>query len=257
MKHFIINCDDLGMHPSIDRAATDLLSTGRASSASILATGPSFDHAVQKLKQFKIAEVGIHLCITAEYSKASNRPISPRGSIPSLLRPDGNFYPDVVEELKTQLNLSELKQELVAQIEKVKGTGLQLDHIDGHMFFYELCGPKVMDLVSVLAQSYKLPLRNRALNLKHHPSQFFFVWEDCAQRPARFEFYKQVFSSAEDFFSELIIHPGDSLEEMSEFTTLARLRLDDYDFFRSDDFLEIRQQIKMASWRDVKKTLAV
>jgi len=252
-RRLIICCDDLGMHPSINNATIDLLESEKVQSASLLAVTPSFEHAVERLIGSGIQGVGVHLALNAEYSKIPWGPLSPTTDVPSLVKPDGFFYPST-ETGRVSWDVMEAEKELRRQIERVGETGLRITHLDGHLFFYEPSESSIefTQMVSELAKSYSVPLRLRnEPTTKDSAWRTYYIWEDHDDAEGRFEYYRALLSDPPGD-GEIIIHPADNLEAIGHFSNAGMRRLADYLFFSSDEFIELSENagIEMMGWGD-------
>lgn len=149
MKQLIINADDFGRHELINRAVQIAYEKGCLKSATIMAGGIDFDDAVNTAKKLSGLGVGIHLTL------ANGNPILPPKEIPSLVTEEGTFYDNHAAFLKRYLqgkiNFDEVRDELSAQIEKVKRAGLNLTHVDSHQHLHHV--PKIIDIVLELADA--------------------------------------------------------------------------------------------------------
>jgi predicted glycoside hydrolase/deacetylase ChbG (UPF0249 family) len=133
----ILNADDFGLTPGINRAIAELhsagaLSGGRAlTSATLMANGAAFDDAVAVAHAHPTLGVGCHIVLT------DGIPVSPPETIPSLLGPDGRcFRPTLTGFLRAlflgRIREQDITREASAQIEKLQRAGIQVTHIDSH-----------------------------------------------------------------------------------------------------------------------------
>jgi hopanoid biosynthesis associated protein HpnK len=127
----ILNADDFGLTRGINRAIAELHSAGVLPSATLMASGPAFDDAIAVARAHPSLGVGCHIVLT------DGAPVSPPGSIRSLLAPDGkNFRPSLVDFLQAlflgRINEEEVAREALAQIEKLQRAGINITHLDTH-----------------------------------------------------------------------------------------------------------------------------
>lgn len=152
MKSLIINADDFGRHELINRAVEKAFNTGCLKSATIMAGGKFFDDAVLIAKKNPGLGVGIH------FTLANGYPVLPPEKIPSLVTEDGVFYENYVVFLKKYLqgkvSQDEIKSELIAQLEKVQNSGINLTHFDSHQHLHHI--PGIIDIVLELAENAKI-----------------------------------------------------------------------------------------------------
>jgi predicted glycoside hydrolase/deacetylase ChbG (UPF0249 family) len=122
----IINADDLGAGEPTDRGIFKSFTTGIVSSASLLANGPSFESAAALALETNLP-VGVHLNLSEGYALT--------GPIEELTDNDGRFLGKQESRkrfIDNNISITAVKNELLAQIEKVKRTGLKPDHLDTH-----------------------------------------------------------------------------------------------------------------------------
>jgi predicted glycoside hydrolase/deacetylase ChbG (UPF0249 family) len=112
----IIHADDLGLCPEIDNASFRAFKAGWITSASAIATGPTFENVVRSAAKNKYQfDLGLHLTLTSEWPKLKMRPCSPADKVRSLVDQNGHFNPRLV--IANGLpNLGEVELELRAQV---------------------------------------------------------------------------------------------------------------------------------------------
>ena len=153
MKRIILNADDFGRHPCINEAVVKGLTRGWLRSASLMAVGPAFDEAIQICKQHPELGTGLHLTLI------DGRPILPADDIPSLVTDTGYFHADhnafLKQFLRGRIRLDEIRRELAAQLQKMRATGIEPDHIDSHQHLHVL--PGIIDIALDLAKTAGIP----------------------------------------------------------------------------------------------------
>jgi hopanoid biosynthesis associated protein HpnK len=127
----IINADDFGLTPGINRAILELHQAGVLTSATLMANGPAFDDAIAIAHTNPALGVGCHVVLT------DGIPLSPPQSIPTLLGPDGkNFRPTLssflIAALRGRISAEEIAREALAQIQRIQQAGLEVTHLDTH-----------------------------------------------------------------------------------------------------------------------------
>jgi chitin disaccharide deacetylase len=127
----IINADDFGLTPGVNRAIRELHQAGVLTSATLMATGPAFDDAVAIARANPTLGVGCHIVLT------DGAPVSHPESIPTLLGSDGkNFRPSLLGFLQALLRgiISEhdIEREALAQLQKLQLAGIDVTHFDTH-----------------------------------------------------------------------------------------------------------------------------
>ncbi len=127
----IVNADDFGLTRGINQAVSELHAAGVLPSATLMARGAAFEHAVATAKAHPALGVGCHVVLT------DGMPVSPRETIPTLLGPDGqSFRPSLnsflLAVVRGQVKHEELEREIVAQIYKLQAAGVHVTHLDTH-----------------------------------------------------------------------------------------------------------------------------
>ena len=121
--------------------------------ASLMVTGEAADDAVRLARAHPTLSVGLHLVIV------DGRAALPRARVPHLTDRDGRFRPGpVLAGLRAQfppMAQAELRQEVRAQLERFRETGLPLSHVDGHHHLH--LHPVVLDTLAALAREFEIP----------------------------------------------------------------------------------------------------
>jgi hopanoid biosynthesis associated protein HpnK len=127
----IINADDFGLTPGINRAIAELHQAGVLTSTTLMATGPAFEDAVRIARANPTLGVGCHIVLT------DGAPVLPPQNIPTLLGPDGKtFRPSFVDFiqalLRGKIRADEIEREALAQVQKLQRAGIRITHLDSH-----------------------------------------------------------------------------------------------------------------------------
>lgn len=87
-RYLVVVADDYGIGPATSRAILELAAGGRVTGAVLLVNAPFAEEAVRDWRRAGTPmELGWHPCLTLD------RPILPARRVPSLVRPDGHFWP--------------------------------------------------------------------------------------------------------------------------------------------------------------------
>lgn len=148
----IVNGDDFGCSPEINRAIEQAALEGILTSASLMMNGEAVDDAVRIAHRIPGLQVALHLTLT------EGRPISQEISAPALLSSSGllNTSPTKVG-LALQFSKETLRQidkEVAGQFRAFSETNLPFLHVDSHHHIH--AHPKVFDMVVKNAIRYKL-----------------------------------------------------------------------------------------------------
>ena len=156
-KVLILNADDLAVTHSEDVASFAALDQKLVTSATVMVPCPWFTEVADYAKAHPEADLGLHLTLTAEWQTYRWGPIASRALVPSLVGPDGYFYPNSAEVVK-HAKLDEVEIEIRAQIERAKSMGLQPSHLDAHMHAL-YASAELFNVFLKVAREYKLPIR--------------------------------------------------------------------------------------------------
>ena len=148
----IVNADDFGLSPAINRGVVDAHRHGIVTSASVMVNGPAFDDAVALAAQFPALDIGVHLTLT------ELRPVASAAGVSSLLDDDGRFAAHATDfarrYLRGSVRLAEVRTELDAQIRLAKRRGLAPSHLDSHQHVHAL--PGIARVVAELAHAHAI-----------------------------------------------------------------------------------------------------
>ncbi|MGD0367014.1 MAG: ChbG/HpnK family deacetylase [Acidobacteriaceae bacterium] len=126
----IVNADDFGLTPGINRSIAELHRAGVLSSATLMATGAFFDDAVTLAHANPALEVGCHILLV------DGTPALPPEQISTLCPNGQTFRPSltrfVADLFAFRIRASEITAEATAQIRRLQTAGLRVSHIDTH-----------------------------------------------------------------------------------------------------------------------------
>lgn len=146
----IIHADDLGISEHVNQGIARAYREGVLTSASIMAVGRAFDHAVQVCLDNPGLDIGLHLTLIEE------RPLSTPASVPTLVDARGCFRGSALDFTRSyllrQVNLNEVYLELDSQIRRVRDAGLAITHLDSHQHVHVL--PGIFDVTVQLARAH-------------------------------------------------------------------------------------------------------
>lgn len=130
----IVNADDLGLAPHVNRAIFDLIDRGRVTSATLMANGPAIEEAAKELKQFPRASFGVHLNLT-EFA-----PLAPAAGLAPILGADGRFNDNIRRIRLDGRTKTAIFTEWCAQIDRLRALGVTLSHFDSHHHVHTVAG---------------------------------------------------------------------------------------------------------------------
>jgi hopanoid biosynthesis associated protein HpnK len=150
-KRLIVNADDLGLTPGINRGVEKAFREGIVGSTSLLVNAPGFNDALSVIKDNPSLPVGIHLTLVG-----GDGPVTAPSRIPTLIDRGGRFFRSYGRFMMhyRRINFDEVRREFSAQIEKAMGAGIVPSHVDTHQHLHLL--PRVADIVLDLCGQYRI-----------------------------------------------------------------------------------------------------
>jgi len=134
LKKLIVNADDLGLTPGVNRGVLRAFQDGIVTSASLLVTGSAFESAVALAQQNQELDVGLHLALVEERAA-----LDPE-MLPTLVDETGRFPRTSAEFIRRaflgRISWHEVEREIAAQIALFQKTGLRLSHLDSHQHLH-------------------------------------------------------------------------------------------------------------------------
>jgi predicted glycoside hydrolase/deacetylase ChbG (UPF0249 family) len=176
---------------------------------------PWFVHAFEQAKQHRLL-VGVHLCITCDWDLYRWGPIT---RAESLRGEHGYFHPNHPTVAK-HAKESDIHDEMLAQIERVKAMGWEPTHLDTHMMGSSAAGPyadMVKSIVRKLADRFGLvyTYERDANGLRHFEGECGLSAQSDAQ------VFEQLQSFKADGAYHLIGHAAEATAELDQMATPA------------------------------------
>jgi predicted glycoside hydrolase/deacetylase ChbG (UPF0249 family) len=123
----IVNADDFGISPAVNREIGGLASAGLLTSTTMLVNAPATAEAVGMSARLDRISIGLHLALTQFKPASSDQRLSP------ILNSGGEFDGNAVRAAKITPALSEaIFIEWSAQVEQFLSYGIPLSHVDSH-----------------------------------------------------------------------------------------------------------------------------
>lgn len=126
----ILHADDFGFNHDTTQATIDLLECGALTSATIMATMPAAEEAIEYARLHPQMSFGVHLTYVDGIS-----PMLSKSEIPSLVNDAGLFLESNAvrkKALKMGISKNEIVMESIAQIKYLQDSGMPVSHIDSH-----------------------------------------------------------------------------------------------------------------------------
>jgi chitin disaccharide deacetylase len=266
-KYLIIHADDLGMCHSVNAAIFSAFSKDAISSASIMVPCPWFNEAAEYISLHRAYDIGVHLTLTSEWKDYKWRPVSVGEPSSGLVDEMGYFWPTRKQIVADEATIA---VELSSQIMQAINAGLDVSHIDSHMFAL-FHNSSLLRAYSSVAQRFDLPflyhtrLTRSSGPLNCHqgltviPSE---IYEADLRLPAHSwaEFYLDVICSLKPGFAQLVVHPGFDDAELAAVTRDmepwgSAWRQRDYELLVSDRFKSALKQndVHVIDWRSLRR----
>jgi predicted glycoside hydrolase/deacetylase ChbG (UPF0249 family) len=152
-RHLVVNADDLGLTIGVNDGIFDAHDSGILTSASLIANAPATADAIRRVRTHPSLGIGVHLTLV------DGEPVLPPGDVPTLIADDGRFRrswkPFIAACLERRVSLVEVERELTAQIERLRGAGIEPTHLDSHKHVHAY--PPVFAIVARLAARFGIP----------------------------------------------------------------------------------------------------
>ena len=222
MLKIITNADDLGKSIEINNEIFRLMSLGKITSSTILATGHSFEDAAMRSKDFPNASFGIHLNLT-EYKPLTSSPLWEKHN---LINESGEFNGQIRSVKLSRELYPVIFKEWSAQIDMLKSCGIPVSHIDSHHHVHTI--PWLFMTLKAVQKKYNIKKVRKSMNLfydaqslqtyRHHANKW--LWNRALASYYKsiitdyfttFYIFQQVTSSSNKTFYgsiELMLHPG-------------------------------------------------
>jgi hopanoid biosynthesis associated protein HpnK len=149
-KQLILNADDFGLTRGVNEGILRAHREGILTSATLMANGGAFDHAVELARATPALGVGCHLVLVGGSS------VAPAREIPSLADSSGRLPVSltalVARVSSGAIRRTDIERELRAQIEKIQRAGIAPTHVDTHKHTH--VHPRVLDALGRVLQEF-------------------------------------------------------------------------------------------------------
>lgn len=146
----LITCAGLGTMHAANVAIGSALDDGLATDATLQVPAP-WARGARTIWQQR--PIGVSLTLNAEFDDVRWGPVT---IAPTLLDGDGGF-PRTVDDLWEHADTDEVRRECRAQLERARGWGVDVTHLDAHLL--ALHGrPEMFDVLLDLAVEFSLPI---------------------------------------------------------------------------------------------------
>jgi chitin disaccharide deacetylase len=151
-RRLIVNADDFGLTAGVSRGILRAHREGLVTSATVLASLPP-------QPELDAAAAGAGLGLGLHFNLTWGHPVSPAGTVPSLVDAEGRFGRDLAA-LQERARPDDVRRECETQIEVFsRRFGRPPTHLDSHHHVHRV--PRVMDAVVDVVLAARLPLRSQ------------------------------------------------------------------------------------------------
>jgi predicted glycoside hydrolase/deacetylase ChbG (UPF0249 family) len=269
-KLLIIHADDLGVSHSENVASIESMEKGAVNSASIMVPCPWFPEIAAYARKHPDMDFGLHLTLTSEWHKYKWGPVTSTDKVPSLVNENGYFY-STVDSLVNYADPSEVELEIRNQIEKAYRNGINVTHLDAHMYSLRST-PELLEIHIKVGREYDLPVlltydedvfkefvKNRGLTEKEVVVDYLYQARAEDYDNGLTAYYVDVLENLEPGLSCLLIHTAFDNEEMRAITKGynhwgSAWRQIDYYFFNSDRIKQLLKvnNIHLVTWKEIR-----
>lgn len=151
----VVHQDDVGMNHGANAAFAELTALGICTAGSVMVPCPWFLEVAEMQARDPALDIGVHLVLTSEFRTYRWRPLTGASQASGLVDRDGYFWP-TAKEARTHAHPHAVEEELRAQIEAAKVAGIDVTHLDAHMFTV-LC-PQYIDIYVRLGREERVPV---------------------------------------------------------------------------------------------------
>ena len=136
VRRLIINADDFGLTPGVNRAIAEAHRNGIVTSTTLMANGRAFTDAAAIAQAMPRLSVGCHVVLV------DGTPVLPPERVMSLVDKTGQFpagFGAVAKSaLRKTIRAEEIEAEVCAQIQRIQHAGLKVSHVDSHKHVHML-----------------------------------------------------------------------------------------------------------------------
>lgn len=255
----IIHADDVGLCGATVTGLRDLITADICKSASLMVPCSWFPAAATACREMPDADFGIHLTLTSEWPAYRWRPLSTVDPQSGLLDPDGYLW-NVRRNVAAHAESTVVRTEMRAQVEHARRNGVDVTHLDAHMF--TAFDARYIVTYADLGRELQLPILLVRSGLERHN----FDEEACALAQSVAEEWEadglplfdrialmglqtpeedRVLRAKQKIeelprggLGMLLLHPAVASQELLGFATDWRARLADQEAFRQDELRE-------------------
>jgi len=265
----VINADDIGMCQATLPAFSNLAEAGLVSSGSVMVPCPWFPEVADFCRCHPSVDIGVHLTLTSEWDGYRWGPISTRDPASGVIDAEGYFYRN--QSMWADIDPQAIEAEMRAQVRRAREAGLDLTHINCHMFatldarlvgrYVKLALDERLPALMVRQPQWVEILSERAISMWEAQGLpvFDHMREMYLNRPAegRLQQAREVFDDLPPGLTYFMLHPAQNTAELRAITDDWPQRVADYETFLS---AELRDHVRKAGvqvigWRALRDAM--
>jgi predicted glycoside hydrolase/deacetylase ChbG (UPF0249 family) len=132
-RQVVVHEDDIGMCHGANAAFADLFARGICTAGAVMVPCPWFLEIAEMQAKDPRLDIGVHLVLTSEWKNYRWRPLTGASQASGLVDADGYFW-RTAAEARANGHPDAVEAELRAQVEAARRAGIDISHIDAHMF---------------------------------------------------------------------------------------------------------------------------
>lgn len=269
-KLLIIHADDIGVSHSENAASMEALQRGTVNSGSIMVPCPWFLEIADFAKKNPQMDLGIHLTFNSEWKHYRWSPVL-HENVSSLMDSMGYFYKDY-DGILNKAKITEIENEMRAQIKKAIAAGVDVTHLDSHMGALFIT-PELISTYIKMGKEFKIPVLLDTAFLRRFNNvdirslindDDVVVNQTYIAEPANYKeglpvYYERTLRNLQAGVNVILLHAALDEAEMQAVTIDhpdwgATWRQEDFNFFTSDHCRKIlkEEKIILVSWREIR-----
>jgi predicted glycoside hydrolase/deacetylase ChbG (UPF0249 family) len=263
----IIHADDIGLTESENLASFEAMERGMVNSGSIMVPCRGFSQVVDYVKTNPGSDLGIHFTLTSEWDSYKWGPVSKPDQIASIVDQNGNFL-ESASKLIENFKVEDIRKELKSQITLALESGIDLTHIDSHMFTV-FSNKVIQKAYADIGMEYKLPMLltidnvNSFSLIKNNVIVDYLYYAQPKHNVQDLSaYYRQVLYNMKPGLNTILLHVAYNNSDMQSITNNtpkygSEWRQADFDFFAGDECRQIvkDRNIQIVSWREIRDKL--
>ena len=267
MNRFVIfNADDFGLCSSTNIAIKELFYNGFVTSTSLMAPAPMAENSIELVNLYSKIKCGMHTTLTSEWSSYRWKPLSGRKELT-----DGIYFPQLCQLCNEE---EILREEVERQYEFFVKRGVDVNHVDDHMFALVNKMEILVELCAKYQKKLRLPRKNLIKGLSWDQQGRYL---DLTRRfkiptidylfkfPIHFDInmsyaeFKKIFlnliRNLKEGISEIYIHPSLNGSDLKSICHERACKRRYYEFLLMQDIETLKtleqEHISLIGWEDV------